>query len=162
MRYGLVRGVAGTVAAASLLLTACGDGAGASRTCAQPIREPLDPGHLLHIIDPEGARFLTDPPTSGPHTGSAPTGVLDEPIPGAVQVAVLERGDVLVQYRDVDEATLRAVRALAGEHTVVAPNPTLPDPVVVTAWTYKLSCSAFDEAPIKAFIRTHAGRTVAH
>src|SRR5690606_7285135 len=80
------------------LLTACGGGS-ATALCDQPIREELDPASLTHVLDPDDARFKTNPPTSGPHvSGALPTGVVETPIPGAVQVAVLEGGNVIVQY----------------------------------------------------------------
>src|SRR5690606_18327470 len=136
-----VRVLAGLAVALSVF-TACG-GDDASASCAQPVREELDPASLTHVIDPDDATFRTNPPTSGPHvSGAPPTGVLDEPIPGAVQVAILEGGGVLVQHRDLSPADVEAVEALAGEDVVVAPNDDLPAPVVATAWTYKLSCDA--------------------
>src|SRR5690606_34869092 len=111
----------------------------------QPVREELDPASLTHVVDPATAKFRTNPPTSGPHvSGALPTGVLAEPIPGAVQVAILEGGGVLVQHRDLSPADATAVEAFAGDDVVVAPNPDLPSPVVATAWTYKLTCDAVD------------------
>jgi hypothetical protein len=136
---------------------ACGGGS-ASSACDQPVREELDPASLTHVIDPDTARFLTDPPTSGPHvSGAVPTGVVGESLPGAVQVAILEGGNVLVQYRDLAGTDLEAVTGLAGEHVVVAPNPDLPAPVVATAWTYKLTCDAVDVDALETFIADHAG-----
>jgi hypothetical protein len=147
------------LAAVAVSLGACGDDA-SGRACAQPVREELDPGSLVHVVDPATARFTTDPPTSGPHTSSAaPAGAVDDAIPGAVQVAILERGDVLIQYRDVDAGVRAAVRALAGDRTVVAPNPTLPAPIVATAWTYRLTCRALDTDALSRFVEAHAGRS---
>ena len=81
-------------------LAACGGGSG-SAACSVPVREELDPKSLLHVIDPATAVYTTDPPTSGPHLGApAPTGLVTSPMLPAVQVSILERGDVLVQYRD--------------------------------------------------------------
>jgi hypothetical protein len=143
-------------------VTACG-GAGASASCDQPIREELDPASLTHVIDPSSARFLTNPPTSGPHVaGALPTGAIDQELPGAVQVAVLEQGHVLVQYRDLTDADAARLRDLGGDQVVVAPNHDLPDPVVATAWTYKLTCSAVDVPAVERFIHDHAGAAVDH
>ena len=131
--------------------------------CDQPVREELDPASLTHVIDPTTARFKTDPPTSGPHvSGALPTGVVDDPILGAVQVAILEGGNVLVQYRDLSAADLDEVKAFAGDQVVVAPNPDLPGDadVVATAWTYKLTCTALDVDAVETFIADHAGAAV--
>jgi hypothetical protein len=141
-------------------VSACGGGSSSS-ACEQPIREELDPASLTHVIDPATARFKTDPPTSGPHvSGAVPTGLVDEPIPGAVQVAILEGGDVVVQYRDLTGADLDEVKLFAGDQVVVAPNPDLPAEVVATAWTYKLTCTALDIDAIETFIADHAGAAV--
>lgn len=145
-----------------MALSGC-SGSEAAGPCRQPVREELDPGHLVHVIDPTTARFKTNPPTSGPHVGgAAPTGALDQPILGAVQTAILERGDVLIQYRDIDPNDVGQVRAMAGGHTVTAPNPDLPAPVIATAWTYKLSCDAVDTDALAKFVRQHAGQPVQH
>jgi hypothetical protein len=144
------------------VVTACGGGS-SSASCDQPIREELDPASLTHVIDPSSARFRTDPPTSGPHvSGALPTGALDQAIPGAVQVAILEQGHVVVQYRDIPDADVSQVRDLASDQVVVAPNPDLPKPVIATAWTYKLSCSALDLPAVQKFIRAHEGAAVNH
>lgn len=144
------------------VFAACGDD-NASASCAQPVREELDPGSLTHVIDPDDAKFRTNPPTSGPHvSGATPTGVLDEPIPGAVQVAILEGGGVLVQHRDLSPADVDTVEALADDDVVVAPNPDLPAPVVATAWTYKLTCEAVDVDALRSFIDDHVGAFIGH
>jgi hypothetical protein len=154
----------GAVAIAAVVLaTALGACSGSGGdACATPVREELDPGYLVHVVDPSTARFRTDPPTSGPHiSGAAPTGVLTAPILGAVQVAILERGDVLVQYRPAIAAgDQTALNGLVGDHVVVAPNATLPAPIVATSWTYKLTCDALDTATIERFVRAHAGKPI--
>jgi hypothetical protein len=158
-----IRFLALALVGAALAGTGCGDDGSASSACDQPVREELDPASLTHVIDPADARFTTNPPTSGPHvSGALPTGVVDEPIPGAVQVAVLEGGNVLVQYRDLSDADRTEVEAFAGDQVVVAPNPDLPAPVVATAWTYKLTCDALDVDAVETFIADHAGAAVNH
>jgi hypothetical protein len=145
-------------------LAACGGGGSGSASCEQPIREELDPASLTHVIDPEDARFRTDPPTSGPHvSGALPSGVLRTPIPGAVQVAILEAGNVLVQYDDSLPSTdVDALAGLATDEVVVTVNYDLPAPVVATAWTYKLTCDAVDVDALQDFIDDHAGAAIAH
>ena len=86
----------------SLLAAACGDDDAAG--CVE-LRESVDQASGLHLIDPSGATWLTDPPTSGPHL-SAPTpdGVVAEPLGPAMQVAILEEGGALVQFDDTATA----------------------------------------------------------
>lgn len=168
----------GAVAALLLLTAACGDdsaepaadsatttvAAAPSTTvapaCAPEVTEPLDPASARHVIpgSPE-PEFQSDPPTSGPHqTGSLPSGAVREAIPRPKQVGLLEGGAVLVQYRDQDESAIGRLEALADAKTVVvAPNPDLPAPIVLTAWTFKQTCRSVDEAAVKVFIDAHAG-----
>lgn len=125
------------------------------------MREPLDPSYLVHVLDAEAAdQYTSDPPTSGPHQAGPPIeGVLDEPLSRPVQVGILERGDVLVQHDpdlDLDETTRLA--RVAGPGVVVAPNPDLPDRIVLTAWTHKRVCDAVDLDAIGDFIDARVGK----
>jgi hypothetical protein len=163
---------------ATLGATACGDGGGAAAPATSPpttappatsttapatcteVRERLDPASAQHLLPgaPE-PRYLTDPPTSGAHAvGTLPTGALDAPIPRPVQVAILEAGGVIVQYAGLPPADIERLRALAGGDVRVAPADRLPAPVVATAWTWKLTCSAVDPAALQRFVAAHAGK----
>lgn len=149
-------------ALAAVVLAACGgsgSGTAPSRACTE-VRERLDPASAQHLLPgaPE-PRYLTDPPTSGAHAlVSLPSGALDAPVPKPVQVAILEAGGVLVQYRGLAPDDVGRLRALAGGDVRVAPAERLPAPVVATAWTYKLTCSAVDLAALRRFIAAHAGK----
>ncbi len=152
--------ICGCLAAGLMSITVAGCGTRVG-LCGVPVREPLDPNHLLHVTNPAVAHYLTDPPTSGAHLGTPPPdGVVTTPILPAIQVAILERGDVLVQYRDTSDAAV--ANPLVREHVVVAPQPTLPARVVVTAWTYKLTCSAIDAKAIAKFADAHIGVPLQH
>ena len=159
MRSGLtIRATTVIVAVSFSFATGCG---AARAACGSPVREPLDPNHLLHVTDPAVARYQTDPPTSGAHLGTpGPEGFVATPLLPAVQVTILERGDVLVQYRDPTDAA--ALASLVRNRVVVAPQPSLPARVVVTAWTYKLSCSAVDAKALTKFAEAHAGKPLEH
>ncbi|NCG25567.1 MAG: hypothetical protein GWP47_15745, partial [Actinobacteria bacterium] len=64
--------------ALGVLAVACGDGSPSA--CAE-LREPQDPQSGLHVIDPDGLTYTTDPPTSGPHASGPPaSGVFDGPL----------------------------------------------------------------------------------
>jgi hypothetical protein len=151
-------------AAAALLaaLTACGgsdDGA-----CGPLRREALDPNFLQHALSDEGVEYASDPPTSGPHQPTPPvSGVLDEPLTRPVQVGVLERGDVLVQFRPgLPADQLSDLEGLAGEGVVIAPNDELDDPVVATAWVHKQVCSSVDVEELERFVAERRGKGPAH
>lgn len=137
-----------------------------SSACGPTVREALDPNSLVHVLPGASTpKYLTDPPTSGAHQ---PTPMLDgplsEPLPPLTQVGVLEQGRVLVQYRNLDAADTKAIRALNSDQILTAPNPDLPGSsrVVVTAWLVKMQCSAFDAAAIEAFATAHASHDMGH
>jgi hypothetical protein len=130
----------------------------AQSACGDAVVETVDPAALTHLLpgtaEPE---YLTDPPTSGPHdTRPLSTDVLAEPLPRPRQVGVLEAGRILVQHRGLDDADRAALEALAGPDVVIAPNPDLPVPIVVTAWVTKMTCTDVDIDPIEAFVTDHA------
>ena len=144
----------------TLVLASCGR-EGDGRACAPVQREALDPAYLVHVVGTDTAvEYATDPPTSGPHqSGPAIEGVLDEPLTRPVQVGILERGDVVIQHDPALAADdLEALRGLAAERVVIAPNPDLPDTVVATAWVHKLACSAVDAAALRGFVEDRAGK----
>jgi drug/metabolite transporter (DMT)-like permease len=147
------------VALLLLPLAACGGGGGSNATCSPATAEPINPD-LRHVL--EGGTepvYTTDPPTSGPHSpGATPTGVLTQPLDRPSQVAALEAGAVLLQYRDLSPDDITSLSGLVADNVVVAPNPALPDRVVATAWLFKQTCSRVDVATLRGFIRSHAGR----
>lgn len=143
--------------AGSLMLAGCGDDSASSgaASCTE-LREPEDPLSVQHVVptDEDTFTYLSDPPTSGPHVGAAaPTGVLDVPLDPAFQVTILEAGAALVQY-DPNVIGLNELESWADEGAVVAPRYDLPAPVVVTAWTWKLTCDGVDEESIGTFVAT--------
>src|SRR5687767_13357036 len=110
------------VATLGLGVAGCG-GDGGGDACGPTTREALDPAYLVHVLgDDQSVEYTSDPPTSGPHMPSPPVeGVLDEPLSPALQVGVLERGDVLVQHDPDLAADDRAdLEELAGSGVVVA------------------------------------------
>ncbi|NNE74732.1 MAG: DUF3105 domain-containing protein [Acidimicrobiales bacterium] len=151
----------------ALVATGCGGSDEAGGVCDAPIEEALDPSSGLHFLDPDAeVRYLTDPPTSGPHLtiGAPRTGVSSEPLSPIEQVAQLEAGIVLVQYQPSLGGVGEALTDLGSDQTLIAPNPDLPAPVIATAWTKKISCPTAESlddviADLEAFIDTN-GRIV--
>ncbi len=147
-------------APAAVAVAACGQGdEQATRRCGPAVEEPLDPASTRHLLPgaPE-PRYSGDPPTSGAHAaGPLPTGVQHQPLSRPVQVGVLETGAVLVQHRGASGGELRQLEGLAGEKVVVAPNPSLPAPVVATAWRHRMECTGVDLAALRTFVTEHRG-----
>jgi hypothetical protein len=128
-----------------------------ARACSAAFAEPIDPLSSQHLL-PGAAEppYSTDPPTSGAHKpGIHPTGALTEPIERAIQVSLLEQGDVLIQYRGVSTSARHQLNSLAGGYVTVAPNSTLPEPIVATAWLWKMTCSRVDTKALRDFGVTH-------
>ena len=133
-------------------------------TCERPVQDPLDPRRLQHALPgSQPPSYPIEPPTSGPHQpGRLAGGVVADALPGPVQVGALEAGQVLLQHRDLGPEDLRALESLAGPLVVVAPNPSLPAPVVATAWRTRQLCRAVDIDALSRFVHDHAGREPAH
>src|SRR4051794_5962386 len=111
------------VVMAAGVLTGCGGG-GDKAACDDAVRERIDPNSAQHLIgDAEPPPYQSNPPTSGAHrVGRWPTGKLTTPIEPPVQVAMLEGGAVLVQYRGLRAADRARLEGLAGGDVTVAPN----------------------------------------
>ena len=65
---------------------------------------------------------------------------------------------VLVQHRDLSEADIAELEALGSPQVIVAPNPDQDDPVVLTAWITKQTCSGVDVDEVETFIEEQQGR----
>jgi len=133
--------------------------------CGHPFAEQLDPASSQHLLPgaPEPP-YVSNPPTSGAHQpGNHPTGVLTAEMTKPVQAALLEGGGVIIQYRGVDGTTQANLEQLTVGQTnvTVAPNATLPAPIVATAWMYKLTCQRFEATALQTFITTYLGETQA-
>ncbi len=139
-------------------LAACG---GDDEVACGPVtREALDPNSGLHVLpDQEVPEYTTQPPTSGAHYSlPPPTGAVSDPIDPPLQVTALEGGMVLVQYQDLSDADVAELEDLGSDVVIVAPNPDQAEPVVLTAWITKQTCSGVDLDTIETFIKDQQGR----
>ena len=130
-------------------------------SCGTVVGEELAPDSLKHALPGAAeAPYPTDPPTSGPHrTGaSAVVGVLATPLDRPTQVGILEEGGILLQHKGLSADDRRRLERQAGGDVRVAPNDSLPAPVVATAWQKKLVCQGLDVEAIKQFVRDFAGK----
>lgn len=162
-RAGRKRRVAGGLAAAALVMTACG-GSGTDTPagpapslppeCA-PIRSPAILGRL-HIPVGTKAVYNSTPPTSGNHYPSpARVGGYKEPIPNEVQVHNLEHGHVMVQHDGLTDAQINVLASLIKDDpakVLMAPYPEMDAAVALTSWGKIQTCSAWSDA-IPAIVR---------
>lgn len=116
--------------------------------------------------------YNSNPPTSGPHREEFIDSYFpDTPLPPYIQVHLLEHGNVLIQYHCSCPDWIASIKTIArsfdtyapslgleeGKGVVVAPNPTLSKPIVLTAWTRLLPLDSPDESQIKGFIAAWLG-----
>lgn len=153
------------IAALALLVPLVGCGGDTEKAvCSPVVVEQIDPnqGHL--IAGATEPKYLTWPPTSGPHiAGLLRTGVIDQPISGLEQVSTLEAGAVIIQYRPgLGPADVDALRRLASATVAVAPGRDLPSEVVATGWLRKMSCRSVDQEALRLFISAVSGRHEGH
>jgi Protein of unknown function (DUF3105) len=140
------------------LAAACGGSDDAA--CGPVTQEALDPNSGLHVLPGQDVpEYTSDPPTSGAHYSlPPPTGAVDQAVDRPLQVTALEGGMVLVQHRDLSEADTAELEALGSPQVIVAPNSDQDDPVVLTAWITKQSCSGMDVDEVETFIEEQQGR----
>ncbi len=116
--------------------------------------------HVQTTSDPHDP-YNSTPPTSGPHLPYiAPWGIHTRPIANELQVHNLEDGGVVVQYNcacpDVVEKLTAIVRKYPTQ-VILAPYPTMPSRIALTAWTRLETMDSVDEARIERFIRAYRG-----
>lgn len=119
----------------------------------------------VESIEAPHSPYNSVPPTSGPHLGGkAADGIHDEQIPDELQLHNLEDGGVIVHY-DPGRNPTSTVEELASlvreyrEDVILEPyaEPSLPAPIVLTAWGRIDKLDAFDRERIKAFIKAYRG-----
>ena len=153
--------VAAAAAVALGAVAGCGGDADTADGCGPILREALDSAYLVHLIDDDvPVEYASDPPTSGPHKPSPPaTGVARQPLPRPVQVGILERGDVLLQYLpELSARDQSSLEAMAASDIVVAPNPDLPSTIVATAWRSKRLCGSLVVGDLNEFVAKRSGQ----
>jgi len=165
------------VLALGVLLGACSSGAQQdddalapqTQACAAAQRQTVQGGsHLIGAAAPP-VPWSSDPPTSGWHATGAgfPAGAYAEPVPESEQVAVLERGGVVVAFDPgLEPSTAGTLLELAGQvdgDVVITPHVRgLPTPVTLTAWGVLQRCEVVDSADVAAFAEVHAGLVGGH
>ncbi len=120
----------------------------------------------------QGFRYNSNPPTSGPHMEQFIDSYFPpSALPAYIQVHLLEHGNVLIQYNCACPETVSSLKKIAGSFdtydpslgleegkgVIVAPNPGLPNKIVLSAWTRLLPMDAVDETAIKKFITVWLG-----
>jgi Protein of unknown function (DUF3105) len=129
--------------------------------CAS-LEAPADEGRA-HVADGETVSYGSYPPTSGPHavTPAAPGWYAEMP-PVEQLVHSLEHGFVVV-YRSglkaSEEAALKArfERLVAQGYggLISVPEPSIKDPMTLTAWNRLQRCVRAEPAAFEGFVREH-------
>jgi hypothetical protein len=157
-RFAAVVAVVAALMCGALAGCSSSGGSLASGGCQAPHTDLLDIRSTLHLLpgapDPP---YSTYPPTSGAHrVGYYPRGVVASPVGLPVQVGLLEKGFVMVQYRaDLGPAAEAALAPLTAvtPYLTLAPDPTLQQEVVATSWLHDLRCGGYGPAGLAALRR---------
>jgi hypothetical protein len=144
-----------------------------NRTAGRNVGEKIpDQGQGLHLANAEDTppvAWNSNPPTSGYHWGggTAPWGIMAEPVNDTLTVHNIEHGGVIIHYRQgLDQATVEQINDLGRDLlrrnpcVVVVPRPAdkIDAPIVLTAWNYLLRLDSFDSQVILEFFNAHIGR----
>ena len=134
-------------------------------------RQMPDEGQRHIPNDTSGVYKAPYPPTSGEHWGNtwADWQMYDDPIPPEVFVHNLEHGGIVLLYR-CDRPCPEIVAELSdlyktfpkGQHgkvkMVVAPDPKIPTPIAILAWTWLDELPKLDRDRLLRFYRAHVDR----
>jgi hypothetical protein len=100
-------------------------------------------------------------PSSGDHVGEPQCGVAADPVDADTQLASLAAGIVVVQHGPDATATdverLTAFAATYPDAVLVAPNPALDAPVVVTGWGRRLVLDQAVTSLVNDFVTAYGG-----
>jgi hypothetical protein len=129
-------------------------GSAAPRGTCQELREAEDQRSGMHVLEAGTTEYLTDPPTSGPHSnGPTPSGALTQPVAPEIQVRLLEAGGAMIVYPpNLDRETVDLLATLTSDLVVSAPSPSPATSIVATAWTWKLVCTELDVERLRTFL----------
>ena len=143
------------------------------RSASRNVGERIaDMGVSLHLANPEDVPpvpYNSNPPTSGYHWGggTAPWGILNEPVPDTLTVHNIEHGGVIIHYREgLEQATVDQLTEVARDLlrrnpcVVMLPRPAdqIDTPIVLTAWNYLMRLETVDRESIEEFFNAHIGR----
>jgi hypothetical protein len=113
--------------------------------------------HLTGPID-----YTQVPPTGGPHNPRWQNcGAYDQPVPSELAVHALEHGAVWISYQpDLPAAEIQALRDLVRSRPklLLSPwtaEPSLPSPIVASAWGRQLKVGTTADARLAAFVREY-------
>ena len=124
----------------------------------------LGAGHLDKAKG-ETATYNSKPPTSGKHLPNwSNTGVLTAPVDTEMQVHNLEHGHVVIQYKDIDDALITKLEAVAktdATRIITAPYNDMPYKVAITSWGHLVGCNTPNDGVVdaaKAFADQRKGK----
>jgi hypothetical protein len=144
----------------ALLLMAMRVSGGNGPGTAYPLMKTV---HLQSVDSPHEP-YNTDPPTSGPHVGSAPAepGYYDHALRSEQLVHNLEHGQIVIYYgaaaRAGDKSVLKALQQQYPERVVVVPSAQPAAGLVLTAWGRILRLEHANQRLMEQFIKSYSGR----
>jgi hypothetical protein len=145
-----------------------GGGVVGDGTCQRETFEAMEATHVEEL--PDGYEYNSTPPTSGYHSAqTAIWNLYDQPVPSINYIHNMEHGGVVVQYgSNTPPETVQQLADWYNRDTrglIVAPlvpefeeeDAALADMIVLTSWTHKMRCSAFDRGAFDDFVNDFRG-----
>jgi hypothetical protein len=117
-----------------------------------------------HVPDGQKVTYGATPPTSGAHWAiPAPWGISEATLPDERTTHNLEHGGIVIDYSGLstdDLSKLKTlVRSLLGgayPKVILQPYPKLTDEqIALSAWTWQLKLTRYDETQILKFLQVH-------
>lgn len=155
------------VAVGGALIGLASLGSSSDPDAAPPTAAPM--GEAVPLLGndhvPVGTRvdYNSNPPTSGDHWPQpADWGAYPEPLPDELVVHNLEHGGTWLSYRDLDDAGVARLEAIAADYpqaVIVTPRPANGSSVVAASWGRLLRLDTVDEEAIVRFVRANLNRS---
>lgn len=103
--------------------------------------------------------YAQSPPAGGEHNPVWQNcGVYTQPIQNENAVHALEHGAVWITYQpDLPAAEIQKLQDLARQSgfRLLSPYPDLPNPIVISAWSYQLAAKRADDPRLAQFVRKY-------
>ncbi len=116
--------------------------------------------HIL--VGASHIEYNSNPPTSGPHyEGPAKWGVSQIELPDEQLIHNLEHGGIWISYKDIDEATKRALEEIAksGLKIILTPRAKNDAPIALASWGRIQKLQSFDRQVILDFIKANTNKS---
>jgi len=116
-----------------------------------------------HISESGQFTYNSNPPTSGPHYGQAPTwGFYENSIDDESAIHAIEHGGIWVSYKNLEQAEIDLLKDFAknnSESVIVTPRDKNDSRISVVAWTKLAQFESVDVDALQKFLLLNKNKT---